>query len=50
VRENPYVIVLRSLTKYFALPGLRLGYLLGETRRVAQLVAYQEPWSVNARP
>jgi len=48
VRENPYVIVLRSLTKYFALPGLRLGYLLGETRRVAQLAAYQEPWSVNA--
>ena len=48
VRENPYVIVLRSLTKYFALPGLRLGYLFGETRRVAQLAAYQEPWSVNA--
>ena len=48
VRENPYVIVLRSLTKYFALPGLRLGYLLGETRRVAQFAACQEPWSVNA--
>jgi threonine-phosphate decarboxylase len=39
---------LRSLTKYYALPGLRLGYLLGEARRVAQLAAYQEPWSVNA--
>jgi len=48
VRENPYVIVLRSLTKYFALPGLRLGYLLAETRRVARLAAYQEPWSINA--
>lgn len=48
VRRNPYLIVLRSLTKYYALPGLRLGYLLGEVSRVAQLAAYQEPWSVNA--
>ena len=48
VRQNPYLIVLRSLTKYYALPGLRLGYLFGETRRVAQLASYQEPWSVNA--
>ena len=47
VRQNPYLLVLRSLTKYYALPGLRLGYLLGETRRIAQLAAYQEPWSVN---
>ncbi len=47
-RQNPYLIVLRSLTKYYALPGLRLGYLLGEARRVAQLAARQEPWSVNA--
>ena len=46
-RQNPYLLVLRSLTKYYALPGLRLGYLLGEARRVAQLAAYQEPWSVN---
>jgi threonine-phosphate decarboxylase len=46
-RQNPYLIVLRSLTKYYALPGLRLGYLLGEAHRVAQLAAYQEPWSVN---
>lgn len=48
VRQNPYVIVLRSLTKYFALPGLRIGYLVGEACRVAQLAAYEEPWSVNA--
>jgi threonine-phosphate decarboxylase len=48
VRENPYLIVLRSLTKYYALPGLRLGYLLAHSQRVAQLTAYLEPWSVNS--
>jgi threonine-phosphate decarboxylase len=45
--DNPYVIILRSLTKYYALPGLRLGYLLAHSRRVAQFAAYLEPWSVN---
>ncbi len=48
VRQNPYLILLRSLTKYYSLPGLRLGYLLGEARRVAQLADHQEPWCVNA--
>src|SRR5262247_2224573 len=47
IRHNPYVIILRSLTKYYALPGLRLGYLLAHSRRVAQFAAYLEPWSVN---
>jgi threonine-phosphate decarboxylase len=47
IRDNPYVIILRSLTKYYALPGLRLGYLLAHSRTVAQFAAYLEPWSVN---
>ena len=47
VRDNPFLIVLRSLTKYYSLPGLRLGYLSGEARTVAKLADYQEPWSVN---
>jgi threonine-phosphate decarboxylase len=47
IRNNPYVIILRSLTKYYALPGLRLGYLLAHSQRVAQFAAYLEPWSVN---
>jgi threonine-phosphate decarboxylase len=46
--QNPYLLVLRSLTKYYGLPGLRLGYLLGQRRRIAEITAYQEPWSVNA--
>jgi threonine-phosphate decarboxylase len=47
-RDNPYLIVLRSLTKFFSLPGLRLGYMLGEPSKIASLAAFQEPWSINA--
>ena len=47
IPDNPYVIILRSLTKYYALPGLRLGYLLAHSRRITQWAAHLEPWSVN---
>jgi len=47
IQENPYLIVLRSLTKYYALPGLRIGYLLAQSRTVKLLGLHQEPWSVN---
>jgi len=47
VRHNPNFLVLRSLTKFYGIPGLRLGYLLGDVRRVEQLAVHQEPWSVN---
>jgi threonine-phosphate decarboxylase len=47
IGDNPYLIILRSLTKYYALPGLRLGYLLAHSRRITQLTTYLEPWSIN---
>jgi len=47
VQGNPYLIVLRSLTKYYSIPGLRAGYLLTHGRIAALLAAHQEPWSVN---
>lgn len=41
------LILLRSLTKLYALPGLRLGYLLASESLVPRLQARQPPWSVN---
>jgi histidinol-phosphate aminotransferase len=41
-------LVLRSMTKDFALAGLRLGYALGDPRRIDRLRALQPAWSVNA--
>jgi threonine-phosphate decarboxylase len=41
------LLILRSFTKFFGIPGMRLGFLLGAPEVVARLAAAQEPWSVN---
>ena len=43
----PRLIVLRSMTKSFAVPGLRLGYLAASERIVSELGGIQPPWPVN---
>jgi threonine-phosphate decarboxylase len=45
--RTPYLLVVRSLTKFWALPGLRIGYLVGQNSLVKKLFAQMEPWSVN---
>jgi threonine-phosphate decarboxylase len=45
-RQN--ILVIRSLTKFFAIPGLRLGFLYGPGKLVDKLLACKEPWTVNA--
>lgn len=47
VRANPYFLVLRSLTKFYGIPALRLGYLLGDAQRIEQFALHQEPWSIS---
>lgn len=42
------LLVIRSLTKFFALPGLRLGYLVGQRRIVEHIAKFQYPWNVNS--
>ena len=42
------VLLLRAFTKDFAVPGLRVGYLLGGRRAVAAVRAFQQSWPVNA--
>ncbi|WP_039054940.1 threonine-phosphate decarboxylase CobD [Enterobacter sp. Bisph1] len=47
--RNPHVWVLRSLTKFYAIPGLRLGYLLGsDEKQIQRMREAQMPWSINA--
>src|SRR5208337_1851599 len=40
--------VLRSLTKSFAVPGIRFGYGFGDPDLVAKIETARPPWSVNA--
>ena len=41
--------VLRSVTKFFAIPGLRLGYLVSrDVQTVSQIRKGREPWTINA--
>jgi threonine-phosphate decarboxylase len=41
-------IILRSLTKAYAIPGLRLGYIVAHPRLINKLLLCKTPWSVNA--
>lgn len=42
------LVVIRSMTKCYAIPGLRLGYMLGDARTIEFIACYAQPWSVNA--
>jgi histidinol-phosphate/aromatic aminotransferase/cobyric acid decarboxylase-like protein len=46
--DHPNLVVIRSLTKLFAIAGLRLGYALGHPDRLARWSAWRDPWPVNA--
>ena len=47
IRECRRGVLLRSMTKFFAIPGLRLGYAIGAAETIRAITARQDPWSVN---
>jgi threonine-phosphate decarboxylase len=42
------LIVVRSLTKFYGFPGLRLGYLIACEPIINNLLRFKEPWTVNS--
>jgi len=42
------LLIMRSLTKAYAIPGLRLGYVVASERLIARLTAAKAPWTVGA--
>lgn len=44
----PNLIVLRSLTKMYSIPGLRIGYILAHPTVIHALKNEQIPWSINS--
>ena len=47
VVNSDHAVVLRSMTKFFGIPGLRLGYAICSPNLAGQLDAMGGPWSVN---
>jgi len=47
--ENPIpnILVLHSLTKFFAIAGLRLGGIVGSEPAISRLKKAKEPWTIN---
>lgn len=46
--QSKNLIVLRSMTKYFAMAGLRLGTAIAHQGIITRLKKFQPPWAVNA--
>lgn len=42
------VFIMRSITKIFNIPGIRIGYGAGNKTIIAQLNKYKQPWTLNA--
>ena len=47
VEAHSNLIVLRSLTKLYAIAGLRLGYAVADPDRLARWATWRDPWPVN---
>ena len=47
VEGNTHLIVLRSLTKFYALSGLRIGYGIFPDHIIERIRCHKEPWTVN---
>ncbi len=47
VAKYPNLIILRSLTKFYSLPGLRIGYAIAHPDRLKSWQERRDPWSVS---
>jgi L-threonine-O-3-phosphate decarboxylase len=47
IAQYPNLVVLRSLTKFYSLPGLRLGYCIAHPDRLQRWQSWRDPWPVN---
>lgn len=46
-KDDWNLIVLTSLTKYYGIPGLRIGYLSANHSMIADMKGRQQPWNLN---
>lgn len=46
--QSPNLMVIRSMTKFYSIPGIRLGYIVANPDKIRLMKRLQVPWSVNA--
>lgn len=42
------ILLIKSLTKLFCIPGLRLGYIIGHSSFINKIGSHKMPWNVNS--
>lgn len=47
LRDSPHVIIVRSMTKMYAIPGIRLGYVVAHPDVIVELKSAAPHWNVN---
>jgi len=47
IKQHKRLLVLRSLTKFYCIAGLRLGYALADADTLSDFAPLGQPWSVN---
>lgn len=47
VQDYENLVILRSLTKFYSLPGLRLGYCIAHPERLRRWQQWRDPWPIN---
>jgi threonine-phosphate decarboxylase len=47
IKNNPHVIIVRSMTKMYAIPGIRLGYVAADPSIIRGIKALAPHWNVN---
>ena len=48
INKKTNLILIRSLTKFYSIPGLRIGYGILHPEKIRQIAPRQYPWSVNS--
>ncbi|SEJ18732.1 threonine-phosphate decarboxylase [Dyadobacter koreensis] len=47
INHYPNLLIMHSLTKAYAIPGLRLGYIVASEVLISKLKSIKQPWTVN---
>jgi L-threonine-O-3-phosphate decarboxylase len=48
IQDYPNLVILRSLTKFYSLPGLRIGYAIAHPDRLNRWQQWRDPWPINS--